>query len=114
VVAVPLPLSKLSQVVRKPLFPFQAGRSPRLTRRDSGDSAQVFGSSVFLVGSAVPVVTTKHRLFIAGASFPELSGGGFESWISLLLGTASFMCSFCCLRLSFEILRIQPPAACRA
>ena len=108
---------KLSQVVRKPLFPFPSGTVPTLDGVvTQGDSAQVFGSSVFLVGSAgASCDNPSTGLFIAGASFPELSGGGFESWDlfaawhGLLYGVR-----FAASGLSFEILRIQPPAACRA
>ena len=108
---------KLSQVVRKPLFPFPSGTVPTLDGVvTQGDSAQGFGSSVFLVGSAgASCDNPSTGLFIAGASFPELSGGGFESWDlfaawhGLLYGVR-----FAASGLSFEILRIQPPAACRA
>ena len=108
---------KLSQVVRKPLFPFPSGTVPTLDGGvTQGDSAQGFGSSVFLVGSAgASCDNPSTGLFIAGASFPELSGGGFESWDlfaawhGLLYGVR-----FAASGLSFEILRIQPPAACRA
>ncbi len=108
---------KLSQVVRKPLFPFPSGTVPTLDGVvTQGDSAQVFGRSVFLVGSAgASCDNPSTGLFIAGASFPELSGGGFESWDlfaawhGLLYGVR-----FAASGLSFEILRIQPPAACRA
>jgi hypothetical protein len=107
---------KLSQVVRKPLFPFPSGTVPTLDGVvTQGDSAQVFGRSVFLVGSAgASCDNPSTGLFIAGASFPELSGGGFESWDpfaawhGILYGarvTAS--------GLSTEVVRIQPPKACR-
>ena len=108
---------KLSQVVRKPLFPFPSGTVPTLDGVvTQGDSAQVFGRSVFLVGSGgASCDDPSTGSFIAGAPFPELSGGGFESWDpfaawhGLLYGarvTAS--------GLSTEIVRIQPPKACRA
>jgi hypothetical protein len=108
---------KLSQVVRKPLFPFPTGTVPTLDGVvTQGDSAQVFGRSVFLVGSAgASCDNPSTGRFIAGASFPELGGGGFESWglfaawHSLLYGVR-----FAASALSFEILRIQPPKACRA
>jgi hypothetical protein len=108
---------KLSQVVRKPLFPFPSGTIPTLDGVvTQGDSAQVFGRSVFLVGSAgASCDNPSTGLFIAGASFPELSGGGFESWDlfaawhGLLYGVR-----FAASLLSFEILRIQPPTTCRA
>jgi hypothetical protein len=108
---------KLLQVVRKPLFPFPGGTVPTLDGVvTQGDSAQVLGRSVFLVGSAGASCDgpTTGR-FIAGASFPELSGDGSESWHlfaawhGLLYGVR-----FAASLLSFEILRIQPPKACRA
>ena len=108
---------KLSQVVRKPLFPFPSGTVPTLDGVvTQGDSAQVLGRSVFLVGSAgASCDGPSTGRFIAGAPFPELSSGRAESWDlfaawhGLLYGVR-----FAASLLSFEILRIQPPKACRA
>lgn len=109
--------SKLSQVVRKPLFPSPSGTVPTLDGVvTQGDSAQIFGRSVFLVGSGgASCDDPRTGRFIAGAPFSEMNGGGFESWEPFaawhgVLYGARFAAS---LR-SLEVLRIQTPKACRA
>ena len=71
----------LSQV-GKPLPTFPPAVVPELNNVvTQGDSAQIFGRSVFLVGSGGASCDDPGTgSFIAGAPFPELSGGGFEPW----------------------------------
>ena len=109
--------AKLSEVVRKPLFPFPSGTIPTLDGVvTQGDSAELFGRSIFLVGSAgASCDNPSTGLFIAGTSFPELSGGGFESWDpfaawhGVLFGVRS-----AASLVSFEVVQIRPPKACQA
>jgi hypothetical protein len=109
--------AKLSEVVRKPLFPFPSGTIPTLDGVvTQGDSAELFGRSIFLVGSAgASCDNPSTGLFVAGTSFPELSGGGFESWDpfaawhGVLFGVRS-----AASLVSFEVVKIRPPKACQA
>lgn len=106
----------LSQV-GKPRYTFPPAFVPELNNVvTQGDSAQIFGRSVFLVGSGgASCDDPSTGSFIAGAPFPELSGGGFDSWDLFaawhgLLYGARFASSI----LSFVILVIHPPMACGA
>ena len=116
-VGVPLPICEAFAGGKEAPVPIPKGTVPTLDGVvTQGDSAQLFGRSVFLVGSAgVSCDDPTTGSFIAGAPFPELSGGGFESWEpfaawrGLLYGVRS-----AASLLSSEVVWIQPPKACRA
>jgi len=106
----------LSQV-GKPLYTFPPAIVPELNNVvTQGDSAQIFGRSVFLVGSGgASCDDPSTGSFIVGAPFPELSGGGFDSWDPFaawhgLLYGARFAASY----LNFDVLVIHAPKDCGA